>query len=167
MNNKLKIIFLGTPEFAVPSLKKLIASEFKPELIITQPDKPVGRHQELKPPPIKEVALSNNLEIWQPESLKDISPSTPSGRSGSAKKFDCDLAIVVAYGKIIPEEILKLPRLGFINIPTFLIFIPITTFMAKIGAETVHKFNKGLIGKIFGIYLLIIASKLFYDYFTF
>jgi len=56
--------------------------------------------------------------------------------------------------------------LGFINIPTFLIFIPITTFMAKIGAETVHKFNKRLIGKIFGIYLFIVASKLFYDYFS-
>jgi len=57
--------------------------------------------------------------------------------------------------------------LGFINIPTFLIFIPITTFMAKIGAETVHKFNKGLIGRIFGIYLFIVACKLFYDYFSF
>ena len=57
--------------------------------------------------------------------------------------------------------------LGFINIPTFLIFIPITTFMAKIGAETVHKFNKALIGRIFGIYLFIVACKLFYDYFSF
>jgi uncharacterized membrane protein YfcA len=57
--------------------------------------------------------------------------------------------------------------LGFINIPTFLIFIPITTFMAKIGAETVHKFNKGLIGRIFGIYLFIVACRLFYEYFTF
>ena len=57
--------------------------------------------------------------------------------------------------------------LGFINIPTFLIFIPITTFMAKIGAETVHKFNKGLIGRIFGIYLFIVSCKLFYDYFSF
>ena len=57
--------------------------------------------------------------------------------------------------------------LGFINIPTFLIFIPITTFMAKIGAETVHKFNQALIGRIFGIYLFIVACRLFYEYFTF
>ena len=57
--------------------------------------------------------------------------------------------------------------LGFINIPTFLVFIPITTFMAKIGAETVHKFNKRSIGKIFGIYLFIVSCKLFYDYFSF
>ena len=57
--------------------------------------------------------------------------------------------------------------LGFINIPTFLIFVPITMFMAKIGAKTVHKFDKRLIGKLFGIYLLIISCKLFYEYFSF
>jgi len=57
--------------------------------------------------------------------------------------------------------------LGFLNIPTFLIFVPITTFMAKIGAESVHKFDKRLIGKMFGIYLLIVACRLFYEYFTF
>ena len=57
--------------------------------------------------------------------------------------------------------------LGFLNMPTFLIFVPITTFMAKIGAESVHKFNKRLIGKMFGIYLFIVACRLFYEYFTF
>ena len=57
--------------------------------------------------------------------------------------------------------------LGFINIPTFLIFIPITTFMAKIGAETVHKFNKRLIGRIFGVYLFIVACWLFLEYLKF
>ena len=57
--------------------------------------------------------------------------------------------------------------LGFLNIPVFLIFVPITTFMAKIGAESVHKFNKRLIGKMFGIYLFIVACQLFYEYFTF
>jgi len=57
--------------------------------------------------------------------------------------------------------------IGFLNIPAFLIFVPITTFMAKIGAESVHKFNKRLVGKLFGIYLLIISCRLFYEYFTF
>jgi len=57
--------------------------------------------------------------------------------------------------------------LGFLNIPAFLIFVPITTFMAKIGAESVHKFNKKLIGKMFGIYLFIVSSRLFYEYFNF
>ena len=57
--------------------------------------------------------------------------------------------------------------IGFLNLPAFLVFVPITTFMAKIGAETVHKFNKRLIGRIFGTYLFIVACKLFYDYFSF
>ena len=57
--------------------------------------------------------------------------------------------------------------LGFLNIPAFLIFVPITTFMAKIGAESVHKFNKRLIGKMFGIYLFIVACRLLYEYFTY
>jgi len=57
--------------------------------------------------------------------------------------------------------------LGFLNIPAFLIFVPITTFMAKIGAESVHKFDKKLIGKMFGIYLFIVSCRLFYEYFTF
>jgi len=56
--------------------------------------------------------------------------------------------------------------LGFLNIPTFLIFVPITTFMARIGAESVHKFNKRLVGKLFGIYLLLVSLRLFYEYFT-
>ena len=57
--------------------------------------------------------------------------------------------------------------LGFLNIPTFLIFVPITTFMAKIGAESVHKFNKKIVGKLFGLYLLLVSFRLFYEYFTF
>tara|TARA_B100000029_G_scaffold464385_1_gene498316 strand:+ start:2682 stop:3515 length:834 start_codon:yes stop_codon:yes gene_type:complete len=57
--------------------------------------------------------------------------------------------------------------LGFVNIPAFLIFVPITTFMAKIGAESVHKFNKNLVGKLFGIYLFIVSCRLFYEYLTF
>ena len=57
--------------------------------------------------------------------------------------------------------------IGFLNLPTFLIFLPITTFMAKIGAESVHKFDKKLIGKIFGIYLFVISCSLFYEYYTY
>ena len=57
--------------------------------------------------------------------------------------------------------------LGYLNIPTFLIFVPITTFMAKVGAESVHKFNKKLVGKMFGAYLFIVSCRLFYEYFSF
>ena len=80
------------------------------------------------------------------------------------------IALIGATGFAISGTYLNINvplSLGFINIPTFLIFIPITTFMAKIGAETVHKFNKKLIGRIFGIYLFVVACKLFYDYFSF
>jgi len=80
------------------------------------------------------------------------------------------IALIGAAGFAISGTYLNINAplsLGFINIPTFLIFIPITTFMAKIGAETVHKFNKELIGKIFGIYLFIVACGLFLEYLKF
>ena len=80
------------------------------------------------------------------------------------------IALIGAVGFAISGTYLNINvplSLGFVNIPTFLIFVPITAFMAKIGAETVHKFNKRLIGRIFGIYLFIVACKLFYDYFSF
>jgi len=78
-------------------------------------------------------------------------------------------ALIGAIGFAISGSFLNINApfsLGFVNIPTFLIFVPITMFMAKIGAKSVHKFNKNLIGKLFGIYLLIISFKLFYDYFS-
>jgi len=80
------------------------------------------------------------------------------------------IALIGAVGFAVSGSYLNINvpfSLGFINIPTFLIFVPITMFMAKIGAKTVHKFDKRLIGKLFGIYLLIISCKLFYEYFSF
>jgi len=79
------------------------------------------------------------------------------------------IALIGAIGFVISGSYLNINvplSLGFINIPTFLIFVPITMFMAKIGAKSVHKFDKSLIGKLFGIYLFIISCKLFYDYFS-
>jgi len=80
------------------------------------------------------------------------------------------IALVGATGFAVSGSYLNINAplsLGFINIPTFLIFVPITMFMAKIGAKTVHKFDKKFIGKLFGIYLFIISCKLFYEYFSF
>ena len=80
------------------------------------------------------------------------------------------LFIVSAIGFIISGNYLgiKAPlSLGFVNIPAFLIFVPITTFMAKLGAKTVHKVNKRLISKLFGIFLFIISCRLFFEYYTF
>ncbi len=80
------------------------------------------------------------------------------------------IALVGAIGFAVSGSYLNINAplsLGFINIPTFLIFVPITMFMAKIGAKTVHKFDKRFIGKLFGIYLFIVSCKLFYEYFSF
>jgi len=80
------------------------------------------------------------------------------------------IALIGAIGFAVSGSYLNINApfsLGFVNIPTFLIFVPITMFMAKIGAKTVHKFDKMLIGKLFGIYLFIVSCKLFYDYFSF
>ena len=80
------------------------------------------------------------------------------------------IALIGAIGFVISGNYLNINiplSLGFVNIPTFLNFVPITMFMAKIGAKTVHKFDKSLIGKLFGIYLFIVSCKLFYDYFSF
>ena len=89
---------------------------------------------------------------------------------GSSAAIGFLIALIGAIGFAISGTYFNINvplSLGFINIPTFLIFVPITTYMAKIGAETVHKFNKKLIGRIFGIYLFVVACKLFYDYFSF
>ncbi len=80
------------------------------------------------------------------------------------------IALIGAIGFAVSGSYLNINApfsLGFVNIPTFLIFVPITMFMAKIGAKTVHKFDKMLIGKLFGIYLFIVSCKLFYEYFSF
>jgi len=89
---------------------------------------------------------------------------------GSSAAIGFLIALIGATGFAISGNYLNINvplSLGFINIPTFLIFVPITTFMAKIGAESVHKFDKKLIGRFFGIYLFIVACRLFYEYFTF
>ena len=79
------------------------------------------------------------------------------------------IALIGTIGFVVSGNYLNINiplSLGFLNVPTFLIFVPITMFMAKIGAKTVHKFDKSLIGKLFGIYLFIISCKLFYEYFS-
>jgi len=89
---------------------------------------------------------------------------------GSSAAIGFLIALIGAIGFAVSGSFFNINvplSLGFVNVPTFLIFAPITTFMAKIGAETVHKVNKRLIGKLFGIYLLIVACRLFYEYFSF
>lgn len=102
-----KVIFMGTPEFAVPVLQTLIDNT-EVVLVVTQPDKLVGRNKVLTPPPIKQLALENNIEVFQPTKIREEYERITS--------LNADLIITCAYGQIIPEEILNSPRLGCINV---------------------------------------------------
>ncbi len=104
-----RVIFMGTPEFAVPALRALLETE-EVVAVVTQPDRPRGRGRRLRPSPVKEVALSAGLPVLEPERLKD-----PQFLS-ALKAFFPDLIVVAAYGKILPREVLELPRLGCWNI---------------------------------------------------
>ncbi len=105
----MKILFMGTPEFAVPCLEALINSEHQVVGAVTQPDKPVGRGHKLTPPPVKKCAVENGIEVFQPETLKDFVFKP------ELERLNPDLIIVVAYGKILPEYILNFPKHGCIN----------------------------------------------------
>lgn len=106
----MRIVFMGTPSFAVPSLKRLREDGHEIALVVTQADKPVGRKQILTPPPVKEVALSLGISTFQPERLR-----TEEAYAVLAEQ-KADLFVVVAYGKILPQEILDLPKRGCINV---------------------------------------------------
>lgn len=106
----MKIVFMGTPDFAVPSLKALAHAGYTVAAVVTRPDRPKGRGGKVSPPPVKECALSLGLPVHQPERLKD--PSF----LGCMSELSPDAVVVVAYGKILPKEILSLPGLGCINV---------------------------------------------------
>lgn len=103
----MKIIFAGTSEFGLPTLEKL-KKNFELVLVISQPDKPSGRKQELTSPPIKLWAQKNNISIEQPEKIIDL--------LSAIRSLQPDLLLVAAYGQIIPREVLDLPKFGSINI---------------------------------------------------
>lgn len=111
----MRIVFMGTPEFAIPSLKALIR-EYQVVGVFCQPDKPVGRHQnKLQPTPVKVCAQGHGIPVFQPERLRD----------GTAlailKELNPELIVVAAYGRILPDEILSLPPRGCINVHSSLL----------------------------------------------
>lgn len=106
----MKILFMGTPDFAVPSLQMLIDSPHEVVGVLTQPDKPQGRKQILTPPPVKTLALAHNIPVHQPASLKN------GAIADLLDQTKPDLIIVVAYGKILPKYVLDFPRLGCVNV---------------------------------------------------
>lgn len=106
----LRIVFFGTPEFAVPVLKALLASRHIVAGVVTQPDRPRGRGQRLQPSPVKELAQAHALPWLQPERLRD------EGFLKSLAQIKADLGVIAAYGKILTDAVLTAPRLGFINV---------------------------------------------------
>jgi methionyl-tRNA formyltransferase len=104
------VVFLGTPEFAVPTLEKIISSGHTVLEVVTQPDRPKGRRQELAPSPVKLAALRHNLPVYQPERIRRAEPVE------HLRALAPDVMVIVGYGQIIPQSIIDTPRLGIINV---------------------------------------------------
>jgi methionyl-tRNA formyltransferase len=110
VSNSLRIIYAGTPDFSVAALQALIDSCHEVVAVYTQPDRPAGRGRGLKASPVKEKALEYDIPVYQPESLRD------KQAQAELQGLNADLMVVVAYGLLLPAAVLKIPRLGCINI---------------------------------------------------
>ncbi|NLY43581.1 MAG: methionyl-tRNA formyltransferase [Clostridiaceae bacterium] len=106
----MKILFMGTPEFAVPCLDMLVTKGYSVVGVVTQPDKPKGRGHKVSPPPVKEYAIKKGIPVFQPERLRDGS------FDNDLRLLSPDCIVVVAYGKILPKSILDYPKYGCINV---------------------------------------------------
>lgn len=106
----MNIVFMGTPDFAVPSLLQLLEHDYNVVGVVTQPDRPKGRKRVLTPPPVKETALKAGIPVMQPERLRN-----PEAVAALAE-WQPDLIVTAAYGQILPKEVLDMPRLGCINV---------------------------------------------------
>ncbi|RJX41805.1 methionyl-tRNA formyltransferase [Paenibacillus pinisoli] len=106
----MRIVFMGTPDFAVPSLQLLVSGGYEVVAVVTQPDRPKGRKKTLTPPPVKEAALSFGIPVLQPERMRN-----PEAVAELAE-YKPDLIVTAAYGQILPKAVLELPRLGCINV---------------------------------------------------
>ncbi|MEW8505519.1 MAG: methionyl-tRNA formyltransferase [Candidatus Thiodiazotropha sp.] len=110
MADSLKIVFAGTPDFAATALKALLTTRHRIVTVYTQPDRPAGRGRKVQLSPVKELALAHDLEVRQPQSLKDEEAQR------ALAEVHADLMVVVAYGLLLPQAVLDIPRLGCINI---------------------------------------------------
>ncbi|BAS27437.1 methionyl-tRNA formyltransferase [Limnochorda pilosa] len=104
------VVFMGTPDFSVPSLRALVASGFQVLAVVTQPDRPRGRGQRLTPSPVKAAALALGLPVWQPEKLSE------PGVLEALREIGPEAVVVVAFGQKVPPEVLHLPPLGCVNV---------------------------------------------------
>jgi methionyl-tRNA formyltransferase len=105
-----RLIFMGTPDFAVPALEALIGGGYDIRAVYTQPDRKAGRGQKLVEPPVKEIAVAHSIQVLQPGSLKD------DATAEYIESLAPDVIVVAAYGRLIPERILAIPRFGCVNI---------------------------------------------------
>ena len=106
----MRIVFMGTPDFAAASLKKLIDEKYDIAAVFTQPDKPRDRGMKLSYSPVKELALENNIPVYQPTKLRDGTATE------LIKSLRPDILVVVAYGRILPDDMLEVPKYGAINV---------------------------------------------------
>lgn len=108
--NSLGLVYFGTPDFAVPTLQHLLDRSFRVLAVVTQPDRPRGRGQKQSEGPVKAVARSRGVPVLQPDRLKD------DGFLEQVRRLSPDLGVVAAYGKILPQALLGIPRLGLVNV---------------------------------------------------
>ncbi|MBH1976267.1 MAG: methionyl-tRNA formyltransferase, partial [Rhodocyclales bacterium] len=106
----MRVIFAGTPEFAAQALAAILAAGHHVPLVLTQPDRPAGRGMKLQPSAVKQLALAHNLPVFQPDRLKDPTTHDP------IRTAQADVMVVAAYGLILPQAVLDMPRFGCLNI---------------------------------------------------
>ena len=106
----MNIVFMGTPDFAVPALEKLLAEGYSVKLVVTQPDKPQGRKKILTPTPVKEAALKHGIPVFQPRRLRD------EESVAELAKWEPDLIVTAAFGQILPKAVLDMPKYGCVNV---------------------------------------------------
>ena len=111
MRKDIKVVFMGTPEFAKESLKCLVESGYNVVACLTNPDKPAGRGMKLKPSAVKEYSLENNIPVYQPTKVRNNIEILEI-----LKSYEPDIICVVAYGKILPKELLDIPKYGCVNV---------------------------------------------------
>jgi methionyl-tRNA formyltransferase len=106
----LRVVFFGTPEFAVPTVAALFASRHRVVGVVTQPDRPRGRGHQVSSGPVKSLALERGVPVLQPEKMRD------EAFLAALRELDADLGVVAAYGRILTDAILAIPRLGMVNV---------------------------------------------------
>ncbi|WP_112180798.1 MULTISPECIES: methionyl-tRNA formyltransferase [Paraliobacillus] len=102
------VVFMGTPDFAVPILKQLVEDKYNVVLVVTQPDRPKGRKRQLTPPPVKEEAMKQGIPVYQPEKVKDTFQDILA--------YEPDIIVTAAFGQILPKALLEVPKFGCINV---------------------------------------------------